>query len=84
VRLRIEDVSIAQRKVLAVPAEVATLRPEAAELGGEKPTRRPGKRRERERERGRANERTGERAPDRAPRKQKGKHPRKGSVRGRR
>ena len=80
VRLRIEDVSIAQRKVLAVPADVATMRPETDQ--GEKPARRPGKRRERERQR--VTKRPSERTGERAPRKQKAKGPRKGAARGRR
>jgi ribonuclease R len=87
VRLRIEDVSIAQRKVLAVPADVATMRPDQG-LEEPKVARRPGKRRERfaqpsaERtrgERGKERERAGERAPRKA---SKGKKPRKGTVRG--
>ena len=81
VRLRIEDVSMAQRKVLAVPADVATMRPQA-DTEPKRPLRRPGKRREREpRAAQRPSER--ERAGERTPRKQAstGKK-RKGTVRG--
>jgi ribonuclease R len=83
VRLRIEDVSMAQRKVLAVPADVASMRPGAEAAGPKRPTRRPGKRRERET---RASQRPSERgrAGERTQRKQAsaGKKPRKGAARG--
>jgi ribonuclease R len=79
VRLRIEDVSMAQRKVLAIPADVATMRPDSG-AESPKPTRRPVKRRERSGERPVERERSGERAKGRQG--AAGKKPRKGTVRG--
>ncbi|HMI90114.1 MAG TPA: VacB/RNase II family 3'-5' exoribonuclease, partial [Polyangiales bacterium] len=87
VRLRIEDVSMAQRKVLAIPADVATMRPSTGAGAGDlsrKPVRRPGKRGERPRERTGERPVERERSGDRAGRKQgaAAKKPRKGAVRG--